>query len=127
MDMETVVQKYIELRNLKTRINDKAKAETAKVKEKMDKLEAFILQQAEKQGVDSFKTKAGTAFVTSNDYAKVADWDSVLEFIKQEDAYDLLDHRVNKTAIRSYIDEHDTTPPGVDYGSLKVARIRKAQ
>ena len=91
----------------------------------MAKLEAWIKTKADAEGVTSFKTAHGTAFVTTNDYANVADWDAVLAFVKENEAYDMLEKRVSKNAVRGYIDEHKTVPSGVNYGTRIDVNVRK--
>ena len=37
------------------------------------------------------KTPSGTAFITTVDFANVAEWDAVLDFIKENEAWDMLE------------------------------------
>ena len=90
----------------------------------MAKLEMWIQTKSDETGVKSFKTDEGTAFMTTSDYASVADWDSVLEFVRQNEAWDMLTRGVNKTAIRSYIDETQAIPPGVNFGTKVGVSVR---
>ena len=100
--------------------------EVAELKAKMTKLESWLMQKADEDGVTSFKTTAGTAFVTTTDFANVADWDAVLTFIKENDAFDMLEKRVSKTAVRAHMDETGDVPPGITYGSKIGINVRKA-
>jgi hypothetical protein len=79
----------------------------------------------DKQGLTSVKSKYGTAFLTTTDYANVEKWDAVLEFVKQHSAYDLLEKRVSKIAVRGYIEQYKAVPPGVTYGTKLEVNIRK--
>jgi uncharacterized protein YydD (DUF2326 family) len=101
------------------------KEQTKELKEKMEKLEAWIKEQADVQGVTSFKTKHGTAFLTTTDYANVADWDAVLNYIRENEAYDMLEKRVSKVAVRGYIEANKAVPAGVNYGTKLEVNIRK--
>jgi hypothetical protein len=125
VNVDEVISAYMTLRSRKESIEAEAKEKVASVKEKMAKLEAWIKTQADAQGVTSFKTKHGTAFLTTVDYASVADWDSLLGFIKEREAYDLLEKRVSKISVRSYIDGEKIVPPGVNYGTKLEVNIRK--
>jgi hypothetical protein len=125
MKMEEVVGAYLKLRNKKEAIEGAVKEEVKAIKEKMVKLEAYIKKEADRQGVTSFKTGHGTAFVTTTDFAQVADWDSVLSFIKKNEAWDMLEKRVSKNAVRGYIDEHKEVPSGVNYGTRIDINVRK--
>ena len=120
-----IVRTYMKLRNQKEQIEAEAKDSVAKLKEKMAKLEAWIKEKADADGVTSFKTDHGTAFLTTTDYANVADWDAVLDFIRENEAYDMLEKRISKLAVRGYIETNKAVPPGVNYGTKLEVNIRK--
>lgn len=123
--VDDVIAAYMKLRTQKELIEAEIKDKVKGIEEKMDKLEAWIKEQADAQGVTSFKTKHGTAFLTTTDYANVADWDAVLKFIREEEAFDMLERRVSKTAVRGYIEATKAVPPGVNYGTKLGVNIRK--
>jgi uncharacterized protein YjaZ len=123
--VDDVISTYMKLKSQKDTIEATTKEQVAAIKAKMEKLESWIKEQADTQGVTSFKTKHGTAFLTTTDYANVADWDAMLTFVKENDAYDMLEKRVSKTAVRGYIEQTKAVPPGVNYGTRLEVNIRK--
>jgi hypothetical protein len=123
--VEQVVGTYVKLRRKKEALEASVKADVDEIKAKMAKLEAWLMQKADQDGVTSFKTTSGTAFVTTTDFANVADWDAVLSYIKTHDAYDMLEKRVSKTAVRAQLDETGSVPPGITYGTKIGINIRK--
>ena len=123
--VDQVIEAYLKYRNKKEALEAEIKDQVKELKDKMAKLEAWIKTKADAEGVTSFKTAHGTAFVTTNDYANVADWDAVLAFVKENEAYDMLEKRVSKNAVRGYIDEHKTVPSGVNYGTRIDVNVRK--
>lgn len=125
LTIDKVIEAYIRFRQEKAEIEAETKARVDTIKEKMDKLEAWIQVKADETGVQSFKTDKGTAFLTTTDYAGVADWDAVLDYIKTNDAYDLLERRVSRNAVRSYIDSTGAVPSGVNFGTKISVSVRK--
>lgn len=123
--IDGVIDTYLKLRNAKAAIEAEAEEKVKGIKQKLEKIENYLIAQADKQGVTSFKTKLGTAFVTSTDYASVADWDAMLNFVKEREAYDLLERRVSKAAVRGYIEQDGAVPPGVNFGSKISLNVRK--
>ncbi len=123
--VDDVISTYMKLRSQKEAIEAQMKEQTTAIKAKMEKLESWIKEQADVQGVTSFKTKHGTAFLTTTDYANVADWDAMLAFVRENEAYDLFEKRVSKTAVRGYIEQTKAVPPGVNYGTRLDVNIRK--
>jgi len=125
VNVDDVVATYMKLRSQKESIEAEVKDRVSTIKAKMEKLEAWIKEQADAQGVTSFKTKHGTAFLTTTDYANVADWDAVLDFIRTQEAFDMLEKRISKIAVRGYIEANKAVPPGVNYGTKLEVNIRK--
>jgi|TARA_R100000278_G_scaffold105878_1_gene82409 hypothetical protein len=125
LTVDQVIEAYLKYRNKKEALEAEIKDQVKELKDKMAKLEAWIKTKADAEGVTSFKTAHGTAFVTTNDYANVADWDAVLAFIKANDAYDMLEKRVSKNAVRGYIDQQKAVPSGVNYGTRIDVNVRK--
>jgi hypothetical protein len=125
MTVDQVIGSYIKLRNKRDSIDAEAKQKTKLIGETMMKLEHHLMQLADAQGVDSFKTEHGTAFIKQSDYASVEDWDAVLGFIEGEKAYEFLTRKVNKLAVRDYIDTHEgVIPPGMSYGVRRDIQVR---
>ena len=123
--VDEVVAAYIKLRLKKEQMEAEVKAETKKIVEKMDKFEAWLKEQADAQGVTSFKTKHGTAFLKTTDYANVENWDAALAFVLENNAFDLLNKAVSKVAVRGYIEANKAVPPGVNYGTKIEVEVRK--
>ena len=123
--VDEVVAAYIKLRDKKAQIKAEAEQKMGEITTKMDKLETWVKQQADTQGVTSFKTKHGTAFLTTTDYANVADWDAILAFVRENEAYDMFEKRISKTAVRGYIEQTKAVPPGVNYGTRIEVNVRK--
>jgi hypothetical protein len=125
VQVDDVVATYMKLRSQKESMEAEVKDRVSTIKAKMEKLEAWIKEQADIQGVTSFKTKHGTAFLTTTDYANVGDWDAVLDFIRTQEAFDMLEKRISKIAVRGYIEANKAVPPGVNYGTKLEVNIRK--
>jgi hypothetical protein len=125
VQVDDVVATYMKLRSQKESMEAEVKDRVSTIKAKMEKLEAWIKEQADIQGVTSFKTKHGTAFLTTTDYANVGDWDAVLDFIRTQEAFDMLEKRISKIAVRGYIEANKAIPPGVNYGTKLEVNIRK--
>jgi len=123
--VDSVIKKYMKLREEKTAVEAEIKERVDKIKADMAKLEAFLKAKMDADGLTSFKSEHGTAFLTTTDFANVEDWDAVLRFIREEEAYDMLEKRVSKTAVRGYIDANKEVPPGIRYGTKLDVNIRK--
>jgi len=125
MTVDEAIAAFLKLRNKKDSMEAELKQKTDAIAKIMTKLEQYLMVQASEQGVDSFKTEHGTAFIKEADYASVEDWDVVLEFIADKQAYEFLTKKVNKLAVREYIEENDgLMPPGMTYGVRRGIQVR---
>jgi hypothetical protein len=115
----------MKLREQKTKLEATVKDDLTKLKTKMDKLEAYLKVKMDEQGLTSFKSDHGTAFLTTTDYANVESWDKTLKFIRDNEAFDMLEKRVSKVAVRGYIEANKSVPPGITYGTKLEVNIRK--
>lgn len=123
--VDAVIKKYMKLRYQKEAVEAEIKERVDMIKADMAKLEAFLKAKLDADGLTSFKTDHGTAFLTTTDFANVEDWDAVLRFIREEEAFDMLEKRISKTAVRGYIEANKEVPPGVKYGTKLDINIRK--
>ena len=126
MKMDEIVKTYIKVREKKSQLKAGYDASKAKYDELQDKLEALLLVKFGELGVDSVKTEQGTAYTSVRTTATVADWDILLNFVKENDAYEMLERRVSKTAVEQYKAANDDLPPGINYGSERVVNFRKS-
>ena len=122
---DVVVKKYVELRDEVSRIENETKERVLALKESMLKLEAWLTLKLEQDGEESKKTQYGTVFFTTVDFAQVADWDALLDYIKTNEAWDCLEKRVAKTAVRAIINKTKEVPPGVNYGTRREVNVRR--
>ena len=73
MKLSEAVSLYIQMRDKKTQMKAEFDASIAPLNEKMDKLEAKLLDVFNKTGMDSVKTEFGTAYATTRTTASIAD------------------------------------------------------
>jgi hypothetical protein len=119
--IDSVIATYMRLREQKRKKEEEVKA----IKTNLGKLEAWLALRADEQDVTSFKTTHGTATLTTSYYASVADWPAITEYVKQHDAFDLLEKRVCKAVVKAHLDEYNSIPPGISYGTKKNIVVRK--
>ena len=126
MTQDELVEKYVALRDKKAALVAAHKAEVAKMDTVLDKVEAVLLLQFQKQGVESVRTPSGTAFKNVKTSVTVADWDAALGFVQANGAWHMLDKKLNKTAVLAYKDEHNDIPPGLNYREEVTVQVRRA-
>jgi hypothetical protein len=126
MKLSEAVEIYIKLRDKKAQMKAEFDAKVAPINEKMDKLEAQLLDVFNKTGMDSVKTEFGTAYSTTRTTASIADREVFMEHVKSNEDWGLLEVRVSKTAVEQYREQHDDElPPGVNIREERVVNVRR--
>ena len=120
-----LVRGYIKARDKKGEMTKRHKEELVPINVIMLKIEGMLQRQLQEQNVDSMKTPAGTAYLQTVSSCTVKDWDETLKWIKENDEWAFLDARVNKTAVKDYMESEGDVPPGVDYSETIVTRVRR--
>lgn len=127
MKIDELVAKYIALRDKIAEEEATFKAAIADKKAVLDKVEEVLKKHFEDTGTDTVTVRGvGTAYKTMRTSTSVAVWDDTLDYIKQHEAWDLLEHRVNKTAAMEHLKENGELPPGVNMSQQVVVNIRRS-
>lgn len=123
---ESVISAYRKTRDEEIpALNDKVSL----LKEVQQKREDWLAAQLTKQGVDNVKIKGvGMALFSTKDSCTVADRTSLMDWVQQdvENRLSFLAASVVKDQVRTYIDENQVPPPGVNYQTFKKLEVRKA-
>jgi hypothetical protein len=128
MEIDQVIGKYIELRDKKEEVKKEMSEKIERIEAAMDKIEAALLSALQANGMDSAKTKCGTAFVTARTSATVADKEAFLGYIIQNEEWPLLDIRANKTAVTEFkTQKNGDLPPGINWREEVVVQVRRPQ
>jgi hypothetical protein len=91
-------------------------------------LEASLLETCKTLGADSIKTRAGTAIRTIKSKYWTGDWDSMYNFIRENDAFLLLEKRLHQTNMRQFLDENpDIKPAGLNIDSEYAVTVRRSK
>lgn len=121
----TIVERYIQLRDKKAELDQAHKAKMETINVALDKMEALLLAEFGKLGLDSAASPAGTAYKSVRSSAKVLDWDSTLAWIKANERWDILYRNVAKTAVEEFRNETQTLPPGIDWREEVTLNVRR--
>lgn len=127
MKLSDAVSLYIQLRDKKAQMKADFEAQVAPLQEKMDKLEAKLLEVFNQTGMDSVKTPHGTAYATVRTTASIADRDAFMDFVKAKEEWSLLEVRASKSAVEQYRSANDDRlPPGINIREERVVNIRRS-
>jgi len=111
---EELARIYIKIRDAKEAAAERHKQEIASFNEQLDAISKELLDICKGLDVSSMRTGHGTIIrrVTTN--FNTNDWGSMFEFIKEHDAFGLLQQRLNQSNMKQFLEEHpELLPPGL--------------
>jgi hypothetical protein len=125
MNYEEAAKRYTQVRDEIDALDREYKDNKAKLKEKLVTLENWFTSKAQEDGLETIKTPLGTAYWSRHQSATVASREDFFSFCKEHDAWDLVESRASKTAVRSYLETYGEIPPGINYNTVRVFNFRR--
>lgn len=125
MKLDELVGKYIELRDRKAVFKAEYDQKVSKLDQALEKIEAILLKTFDDTGMESVRTDAGTAYKSVRTSTSVADRDIFLGFVRDNDAWELLETRAAKKAVEEYVAANEELPPGVNMRSEVTVNVRR--
>ena len=123
---DELVEAFIECRDVIEAIKERHKQELAKPNQLKEMLTERLLDMLASTGQDMARTKFGTVSAATRDTASCSDPNIFVDYVREHDAYELMDRRPNSTACRAFLDEHGELPPGVKLNVLRYVNVRAA-
>ena len=123
---ETVIAGFLKLRGKLDEERAKYNAIEKEYKGKMEKLEAWLLQNMQAVGTTQLKVAAGVAYTQEDVKASAADWPTVWECMSNTGRFDMLEKRISNKTVKDYFEQTGELPPGINiHRELKVV-VRKS-
>lgn len=125
LNKDALAAKYIELRDKVAEIEAEMKAQTAPLKETLGKIELYFKGLAAAEGVESWKTNHGTIYLSKVDSVKLADPSAFWEYVVANAAWDLVEKRAAKLAVRGFLEANNALPPGAELSTRIEVNVRR--
>ena len=125
--LDKVAQTYVKIRDKRSELKKEYEDADLKLKVQLETLEGFLLETLTALGVESARTKYGTAYKSLAVKPSCEDWNAFYEFIKENDAFYALEKRVKKSFITAYMEDNkDELPPGITVQREWTVTIRRS-
>ena len=124
--LEGLVMAY---RNIRDAINEKEslhKEQMAELREQLDAVGSQMLEICNDTGADSIKTPVGTISRRVQSRYWTTDWESMYEFIRENDAPYLLEQRIHNGNLKEFLEANpDKLPIGLQADRKYIIHVRK--
>lgn len=125
MNPDELIDRYRRLRDKVKEIKDRHSAELLPYMTLMGQLEATGLRLMQESNTESLRTAHGTMFIVKRDSFSLSDPALFKDWCQTNNRIDLLESRVAKQGVQSYLEETGVLPPGVKVSSDLTVNIRK--
>lgn len=125
-DFEKRIAQYVTLRNKIKDADEAHKKATAPMREMLEKLNGAIREAIQASKQESAKASSGTAYLKHKVSATIADPAAFKRHVIGTESWDLADWKANGPAVKAFVEEHHTVPPGINYSVTVDVGVRTA-
>jgi len=119
---DRLVKAYIKIREARQELS----RQDADLEQKQDMIQSKLLEVCKETGAESLRTEFGTVTRRVAKKYWTHDWESFYKFVKEHDAFPLLQKRISITAMQEFLEEYpDLHPPGLNVDSSYVVSVRR--
>ena len=127
-DLDKLTAIYLKMRDKRDDMRRDAEAREKEIEEQMSIIEAEMLEVCKQMNADSVRTPPGTIIRSVKSRYWTNDWDSMYQFIKEHDAFGLLEKRLHQTHLKEFLSENpDTFPIGVNVENSYSVVVRRSK
>lgn len=124
--MDTLARVYRKMQTKIQQLTAVYETEVEGLKAQQEVVKTALKDQMLALGVKSVNTAEGTVILSTKTRYSTQDWDAFKEFMKENDALDLLEKRIAQTNMATFLQENPTlVPPGLNSNSEYAISVRK--
>jgi len=128
VDLDKLTAIYLKMRDKRDDMRREAEAREKEIEEQMGIIETEMLEICKQMNADSVRTPHGTIIRSVKSRYWTNDWDSMYQFIKEHDAFGLLEKRLHQTHLKEFLSENpDTFPIGVNVENSYSVVVRRSK
>lgn len=125
---ERLADIYVKIRDARAALKEKYEADDEVLKEQLDMIAEKMLVMCQDINADSIRTQAGTIIRKVDTRYWTTDWESMYDFIHENDCYGLLEKRLHQTNMKQFLEEHpDKLPVGLQADSKYSIVVRRSK
>jgi len=126
--MDDMVKAYIRIRDKRSENKKEFEEHDSNLESQMQLISDEMLNMCKKINADSIKTKYGTIIRSIKSRYWTNDWDSMYDFIYENDAFGLLEKRLHQTNMKDFLAENpDLLPKGLNLESEYTVVVRRSK
>jgi hypothetical protein len=125
-DFERMTKVFIKIRDARAKAKKDFELADAALSEQQKTIRVAMLEKMQANGAKSIGTTHGTVYLDEQLKASAEDWMIVHDFIRENNAFDLLEKRISRNAVKQYMEENEgRLPPGISIFKEVDVKIRR--
>jgi hypothetical protein len=126
LPIDKLTRIFVKIRDAKAALAAEFKKKDEELAAQMDELKRAMLDHLKDQNAESIRTEAGLIYRSVKTRYWTSDWESMHGFIVENNLPQLLEKRLNQTAVKELLeDSPEMVPPGLNVDSEYVVTVRK--
>ncbi len=121
------IQQYVALRDHIKKLDEAHEAAKKPFADALNELNGHLQIFLDESGSDSVKTKWGTCYKSTRYTASLLDAQAFMNYVIQNEKFELLDRKANSTAVRAFVEENGGLPPGCNLSALSTVGVRRGK
>jgi hypothetical protein len=125
--LDKLTKAYLKLRDQRAELKQRFQAEDEELEVQMQMLQEEMLNICKQNNATSIRTEHGTVIRQVKSRYWTNDWDSMYSFIKENEAFGLLEKRLHQTHMKEYLSENpNKLPMGLNVESEYTITVRRS-
>lgn len=126
--LDKLTEAFIKIRDARSKLKNEYEAQDKALEENAKLIEQSMLNACKQLGVDSVRTPYGTIIRSVKSRYWTNDWDSMYRFIRENDAFALLEKRLHQSHMKEFLAENpDLRPAGLNVESEYTVVVRRSK
>lgn len=123
---ETLAAAHIKIRTARAELKQGFEEQDRVLEDQLMVINEALLAMCNDSHMESMKTKAGTVIRSVQTRYMPSDWEAMKQFIKDHDALDLVEKRLNQGNMAKFLEDHPgLVPIGLNTQSKYTISVRK--
>lgn len=125
---DKLAELYLKIRDKRDALTREYEEKHKELQEQLDIVADEMLELCKENGADSIKTPAGTIMRSVATRYWTNDWDSMYNFIKENDALGLFEKRIHQVNMKQFLEENpELFPPNMLVDSKYKIIVRRSK
>jgi len=126
VSLEKLTKVYLKISDKRSQLKKEFDKEEELLVAQQDKIKQALLEHCKEHDVSSVKTSEGLFYRSVRQKYWTSDWESMYEFVLENEVPEFFDKRLNQKNIKQFLEENpDSMPKGLNSDSTYTISVRR--